>query len=104
MLPGESVCHYLMATLLENDSKAMAKLGPLATLSAGFVYAGKSFWSTSCIVGRVLAAGKGAAECIGWVSTDVVPEGMGDGWLTIEVGDVAGSLLVLAGPATDMAL
>lgn len=90
VIPGDSMCHYLMATLLENDTEAMAKLGPFANLSGGFVYAGKSFWSTSCIVGRVLAAGKGAAECMGWISTDVIPEGMSDGWLTIEVDDVAG--------------
>ncbi|POR32539.1 Uncharacterized protein TPAR_07258 [Tolypocladium paradoxum] len=89
MVPGEALCHYLMATLLENDSEAIAKLGPFANLSGGFVYSDKSFWSTSCIVGRVLAAGKGAAECMGWISTDVLPEGMGDGWLSIEVEDVA---------------
>ncbi|KAK2598927.1 hypothetical protein QQS21_005605 [Conoideocrella luteorostrata] len=89
VLPGDSLYHYLMATLLENDTEAMAKLGPFANLSGGFVYSGKSFWSTSCIVGRVLAAGKGAADCMGWISTDVLPEGIADGWLTIEVEDVA---------------
>lgn len=93
-IPGEAMCHYLMATLLENDDEALAKLGPYANLSGGFVYAGKSFWSTSCIVGRVLAAGEGAAECMGWISTNIVPRGMGDdGWLGIEVQDVAGSFL-----------
>ncbi|GJN67500.1 helicase-like protein [Purpureocillium lilacinum] len=92
VLPGETLCHYLMATLLENDREAMAKLGPCANLSGGFVYSGKSFWSTSCIVGRVLAAGKGAAECMGWISTDVVPEGRSDGWLSIEAEDVADDL------------
>lgn len=90
-IPGEAMCHYLMATLLENDGEALATLGPCANLSGGFVYSGKSFWSTCCIVGRVLAAGEGAAECIGWVSTDIIPRGMGDGWLGIEVQDVAGS-------------
>ncbi|KAM4065117.1 hypothetical protein HRG_004545 [Hirsutella rhossiliensis] len=88
-IPGEAMCHYLMATLLENDDEALAKLGPCANLSGGFVYAGKSFWSTACIVGRVLAAGEGAAECMGWISTDIVPRGMSDGWLGIEVQDVA---------------
>lgn len=91
VIPGDSICHFLMATLLENDSEALSRVGPCANLSGGFVYSGKSFWSTSCIVGRVLAAGEGAAECMGWISTDVVPEGMGDGWLGIEVQDVAGS-------------
>ncbi|KAK3335723.1 hypothetical protein B0T19DRAFT_16715 [Cercophora scortea] len=85
MLPGEGLSHFLMATLLENDQAAMARLGPLANLCGGFVYCGKSFWSTACIVGRVLAAGKGSAECMGWVSSDIVPLGLGDGWVNIEV-------------------
>lgn len=90
MLPGEGMYHYLMATLLENDSEAMNTLGPYANLCGGFVYGGKSFWSTSCIVGRVIAAGKGSAECMGWVSSDILPVGLGDGWVNIEVEDVAG--------------
>lgn len=66
MLPGEGLCHFLMATLLENHPEALARLGTTANLCGGFVYSGKSFWSTACIVGRVLAAGKGAVECMGW--------------------------------------
>lgn len=89
MLPGEGLCHFLMATLLENDPEAMARLGPMANLCAGFVYSGKSFWSTACIVGRVLAAGKGAVECMGWISSDVTPLGLGDGWVNIEVEETA---------------
>ncbi|KAK3935606.1 hypothetical protein QBC46DRAFT_346437 [Diplogelasinospora grovesii] len=85
MLPGEGLCHFLMATLLENEQDAMAKLGSMANLCGGFVYYGKSFWSTACIVGRVLAAGKGSAECMGWVSSDIIPQGLGDGWVNIEV-------------------
>ncbi|KAL2128001.1 hypothetical protein VTI74DRAFT_9861 [Chaetomium olivicolor] len=84
MLPGEGLCHFLMATLLENDSEALSRLGPVANLCGGFVYSGKTFWSTACIVGRVLAAGKGAVECMGWISSDVTPQGLGDGWLNIE--------------------
>lgn len=84
VLPGDVMCHLLMATLLENDGLALARLGPLANLSSGFVYSGKSFWSTSCIVGRVLAAGEGVAECMGWISTDVIPQGKGDGWFGID--------------------
>lgn len=90
MLPGEALSHFLMATLLENDLEAMDTLGSFANLCGGFVYRGKSFWSTSCIVGRVLAAGKGAAECMGWISTDVLPDDTQDGWLNIEVEDVRG--------------
>ncbi|KAF7547081.1 hypothetical protein G7046_g9122 [Stylonectria norvegica] len=89
MLPGEGLYHYLMATLLENDVEAMEKLGPFANLCGGFVYGGKSFWSTSCIVGRVIAAGKGSAECMGWVSSDILPVGLSEGWVNIEVEDIA---------------
>jgi len=63
ILPGEGLSHFLMSTLLENDPAAIEKLGDQANLYGGFVYAKKSFWSTSCVVGRILAAGKGASEC-----------------------------------------
>ncbi|SPO00029.1 uncharacterized protein DNG_02881 [Cephalotrichum gorgonifer] len=85
VLPGESVSHLLMATLLENDKEAMAKLGPMANLAGGFIYRGKSFWSTNCVVGRVLAAGNGSAECMGWISSDVMPTEVQDGWVDITV-------------------
>ncbi|OAA61834.1 hypothetical protein SPI_04693 [Niveomyces insectorum RCEF 264] len=88
MLPGDGLCNLLMATLLERDEAALRSLGPVAQLGGGFVYKGKSFWSTACVAGRVLAAGAGAAECMGWVSSDVVPEALGDGWVNIDVDDV----------------
>jgi len=90
VLPGEALCHLLMSTLLENDHEAMARLGPMANLCGGFIYAGKSFWSTACVVGRVLAAGKGSAECMGWISSDITPQNLGDGWVNIEVDPVPG--------------
>ncbi|KAI6340833.1 hypothetical protein MCOR30_002378 [Pyricularia oryzae] len=90
MLPGEGLSHFLMSTLLENDTEAMAKLGPMANLCGGFVYSGKSFWSTSCIVGRVIAAGKGSVECMGWISSDITPYGLSDGWVNVEVADIPG--------------
>lgn len=90
ILPGEVLSHLLMSTLLENDTQAMSRLGLMANLCGGFVYGGKSFWSTACVVGRVLAAGSGAVECMGWISTDVKPQGLGDGWLNIEVDDIPG--------------
>ncbi|KAF9768405.1 hypothetical protein IL306_014303 [Fusarium sp. DS 682] len=92
VLPGDGMCHFLMATLLENDSKAMERLGSFANLCGGFVYSGKSFWSTSCIVGRVIAAGQGSAECMGWVSSDILPLGIDEGWVNIEVEEVAEDL------------
>jgi hypothetical protein len=38
----------------------------------------------------VLAAGKGAVECMGWISSDVIPEGLGDGWVNVEVEQTKG--------------
>lgn len=90
VLPGDCVSHFLMATLLENDKGAMQALGPVANLAGGFVYHGKSFWSTSCIVGRVLAAGRGSAECMGWISSDVIPSGFSDGWFNVAVDEIPG--------------
>ncbi|CAK7206668.1 hypothetical protein SEUCBS139899_009472 [Sporothrix eucalyptigena] len=89
MLPGDGLCNLLMSTLLEGDDEALKSLGPVAHLGAGFVYSGKSFWSTACVVGRVLAAGAGAAECMGWVSSDVLPRNVGEGWVNIDADDVA---------------
>lgn len=85
MLPGEGLSHFLISTLLEHDEEAVEKLGDEANLYGGFVYSGRSFWSTACIVGRVLAAKKWTSECIGWISSDVVPKGIREGWVDIEV-------------------
>lgn len=85
ILPGEGLSHFMISTLLENDDAAVSTLGQEANFYGGFSYGGRSFWSTACIVGRVLAAGKGASECVGWISSDIVPEGAGEGWLDISV-------------------
>lgn len=89
VLPGEGLSHFLISTLLENDNAAVARLGEEANLYGGFVYEGRSFWSVACVVGRVLAAGPGARECMGWVSSDELPKGIEDGWVNVEV-EVAG--------------
>lgn len=93
MLPGEGLYHFIMSTLLENDVASMEKLGPMANLCGGFVYSDKSFWSTACVVGRVLAAGKGAVECMGWISSDVVPQDLDDGWVNVDVEDIPGKFM-----------
>ena len=88
ILPGEGLSHFLISTLLENDQAAILSLGRDACLYGGFKYSNRSFWSKDCIVGRVLAAGKGATECMGWVSSPVTPKGLkhpGDAWVDIEV-------------------
>jgi hypothetical protein len=85
VLPGEGLGHFLISTLLGNDESAVARLGEEANLYGGFTLASKSYWSTACIIGRVLAAGKGASECMGWLSSGVLPKGTDDGWVNIEV-------------------
>lgn len=85
ILPGEGLSHFLISTLLENDDAAVARLGVEANLYGGFIYGEKSFWSTACVIGRVLAAGKGASECMGWISSDVLPRGAGEGWVNVDV-------------------
>ncbi|KAK6599809.1 hypothetical protein H4I95_08684 [Botrytis cinerea] len=64
MLPGEGLSHFLISTLLENDDAAVEKLGDEANLYGGFVFGQRSFWSTACIIGRVLAAGRNSSESI----------------------------------------
>jgi hypothetical protein len=91
VLPGEGLAHMLMSSLLESDQEALEKLGPVANLCGGFVYSGKSFWSTNCVVGRVLASGRGSVECMGWISSDILPQGMGDGWVDVKVDGIAGT-------------
>ncbi|KFY05208.1 hypothetical protein V491_09180 [Pseudogymnoascus sp. VKM F-3775] len=85
ILPGEGLSHLMMSTLLENDEVAVGRLGGDANLYGGFVYSGQSFWSTACIIGRVLAAGKGASECMGWLSSPIQPKGVVEGWVSVEV-------------------
>ncbi|KAK8434928.1 hypothetical protein IWX49DRAFT_35666 [Phyllosticta citricarpa] len=83
VLPGEPISHLLMSTLLENDKLAVAALGDSANLYGGFLYSGRSWWSKSCVIGRVLGAIDGAKECVGWISVPCVPEGFHDMWVDV---------------------
>jgi hypothetical protein len=84
VLPGEAISHFLIATLLENDMLAMAALGDSANLYGGFVYAGRTWWSKSSIVGRVLACVEGSTEFMSWITFTKLPVGVTDGWHTIQ--------------------
>lgn len=96
ILPGNSICDILMATLLENDTdpNTIAKLdchGTHPLRGSGFVLNGSSWWSKSCIVGRVLAPMHGAKESMGWISApNVVPlydstkKPLSDRWVKIK--------------------
>jgi hypothetical protein len=69
VLPGDTACHLLIATLLENNPQALAKIGTTAVLQGGFILDCQSWWSKGCVVGRVLAPSEGVSECMGWIST-----------------------------------
>lgn len=84
ILPGDGLGLLLISSLLENDPRAIIKLGHRINPRGAFVYGGRSFWSTSNIVGKVIASRKNSSECIGWVSSDVLPRGFKEGWIDIE--------------------
>lgn len=97
VLPGEAACHFLISTLLENSPQAIEALGDCANLYGGFFYHGRSYWSKSCVVGRVLAASIGANDCMGWISIPG-PVGAGntgaeqpDGWVNLDIKDLPAS-------------
>lgn len=87
ILPGEPSSHFLISTLLENSPQAIETLGDSADLYGGFVYDGRTFWSKSSAVGRVMAAGSGASECMGWISSPGAPAEHPGGWVDVEVSD-----------------
>ena len=69
----------------------MAALGDAANLYQGFVYKSRSYWSKSCVVGRVIAAANGATDCMGWISCSSAPVDQRDGWANLEVKDLPNS-------------
>lgn len=94
VIPGEGISHLLMATLLENDADALDQLGSFANLYGGFVYGERSWWSKTCVAGRVLSSSAGAKTCMGWISSDMMPrdaitqEIFKCGWLELPVEEV----------------
>lgn len=90
VVPGYISCDLLMCTLLEHDPEALGKLGIIAHPRSGFVLDGKSYWSKTCIVARVLACMEGGKERMGWIGlpASVGPvneelEAFGDGWRVV---------------------
>ncbi|KAJ5724246.1 hypothetical protein N7488_002281 [Penicillium malachiteum] len=97
VVPGEGISHLLIGTLLENDVEAIAQLGPTANLYGGFIYENRSWWSKTCIVGRVLSSMDGSQTCMGWVGCDIVPcdantsTPLDPGWFEVHVQKMAAS-------------
>ena len=88
IMPGESAYHMLISALLENSPQAITSLGSDANLYGGFVYEGRSYWSTTCAVGRVLAASAGVKECMGWISVPETQLGE-DRWVEVAVKEIS---------------
>lgn len=94
VIPGEGISHLLMATILENDTEALDQLGTTASLYGGFTFGERSWWSKSCIVGRVLSSSAGARTCMGWISSEMLPrhattlEKFQPGWFELAVEEV----------------
>lgn len=69
VLPGEIACDLLMSTLLENEPEILKEIGEVGFLHGGFILDCRSWWSKSCIVGRVFAPYDGGVGTMGWIST-----------------------------------
>lgn len=67
ILPGEGLSHFLISTLLENDTGTVDSLGYTAYLYSGFKYEDSTWWSSYCIVGKVLAGHGQSREVSGWI-------------------------------------
>ncbi|KAL5375214.1 hypothetical protein PMIN06_012254 [Paraphaeosphaeria minitans] len=83
ILPGESISHFLISTLLENDKFAIAALGDFANLYGGFIYASRTWWSKASVVARVMGCVDGAVECMGWISFSKLPADPAEGWYAV---------------------
>lgn len=91
VLPGEPTSYLLMSSLLENDVEVLSKLGGLVLLCGGFILENRSFWSKTCVVGRVAGCYHGGAECMGWVSSPLIRplndigKPLENGWVELDV-------------------
>lgn len=74
IIPGDSISHLLLGSVLENDPQAQTTLGQLVNLHGGFSYDSRSWWSKHCVVGKVVAGLTGTHESMGWIGSDLVPQ------------------------------
>ncbi|KAF2157046.1 hypothetical protein K461DRAFT_289400 [Myriangium duriaei CBS 260.36] len=82
VMPGESAADLLMSSLLEQSANNLLQ-GP-SQLGDGFFYRDRSYWSKSCIMGRVLAASKNAHDTMSWISiSSTASPTHTDGWVRV---------------------
>jgi hypothetical protein len=69
ILPGPTLPWLLMNTLIDCDRDTGDELNSLTHMhpNSGFQYRANTYWSSQCIVGKVLGAGRGVKQVAGWV-------------------------------------
>jgi hypothetical protein len=69
ILPGPTLPWLLMNTLIDCDRDTGEELKYLTHIhpNSGFQYRANTYWSSQCIVGKVLGAGRGVNQVAGWV-------------------------------------
>ncbi|KAL9097720.1 MAG: hypothetical protein Q9165_000046 [Trypethelium subeluteriae] len=69
ILPGPTLPWLLINSLIDCDPRSSYNLNFLThmTPSSGFQYLSNTYWSSRCIVGKVLGAARGVNETAGWI-------------------------------------
>ncbi|KIV98447.1 uncharacterized protein PV09_09735 [Verruconis gallopava] len=69
VLPGPTLPWLLMNTLIDCDRDTGDELTTLTHIhpNSGFQYRANTYWSTQCIVGKVLGASRGVRQAAGWI-------------------------------------
>jgi hypothetical protein len=69
ILPGPTLPWLLMNTLIDCDRDTGEELKYLTHIhpNSGFQYRANTYWSSQCIVGKVLGAGRGVNQVAGWI-------------------------------------
>ncbi|KAF2180198.1 hypothetical protein K469DRAFT_730214 [Zopfia rhizophila CBS 207.26] len=69
ILPGKTLPWLIMNSLVDCDRDTGEALKYLTHMhpSAGFQYRANTYWSSQCIVGKVLGAARGVTQIAGWI-------------------------------------
>jgi hypothetical protein len=69
ILPGPTLPWLLMNTLIDCDRDTGDELNSLTHMhpNSGFQYRANTYWSSQCIVGKVLGASRGVKQVAGWI-------------------------------------
>lgn len=69
VLPGKTLPWLIMNSLIDCDRDTKGALDHLTHMhpSSGFQYRANTYWSSQCIVGKVLGAARGVKQIAGWI-------------------------------------